>query len=222
MRQVMFAFCALQLALYARHTSAQVVQLPTFQFFGMSTTVSVPDQGSISLGGNASSSMSGFDYGFPGLGQFPIAGRPFGDRAIASHTQSSGVSVSAYIHDFEAMDQALLGEGVPLTVLQSGPSNFSKVKGSRPIAEDAAGRMSVAQIRRQGDTAKMNTSGAARRDLERARQLLAEGKTGVARAYLQHAVPTADPKLRAEIAALERSLSSPVVMSQNRDRNPSR
>jgi hypothetical protein len=215
----MFAWCALQLPLVVGSARAQVVQLPTFQFFGISTTVSVPDSGAGFVGGTSSSSMSGFDHGFPGLGQFPVAGRPFGDRAIASHTQSSGVSVSAYIHDFEAMDQALLGEGAPLTVLRSGASGTPRAKDLRPMAGDIAGRMSVAEIHRQGTGQATKTQSSARRDFDRARALLAEGKTGVARAYLQHAVRTADPKLRAEIAVLERSLLPPVVMSQNRDIN---
>ncbi len=216
MPRVIFALFALLVALFTGHTSAQVVQLPTFQFFGISTTVSVPDRGSISLGGDASSSMSGFDNGFPGLGQIPIAGRPFGDRAIASRTQTSGLSVSAYIHDFEAMDESLLREGKLLTSLEAGNVAIPSAQHIRPMVRDSAGRTSVAELRRQQTIDRTQTATSARRDFDRARQLLAEGKTGVAKAYLQRAGKTTDPALRAEIAVVLRNLSPPPVSTQPR------
>jgi len=216
MRAIVVLF-ALLVALFTGRTSAQVVQLPTFQFFGISTTVSVPDRGSISLGGDASSSMSGFDYGFPGLGQMPIAGRPFGHRAIASHTQTSGISVSAYIHDFEAMDESLLREGRPLTSFESGNVGNPKVHNSRPMVRDSAGRMSVAELRRLQSTNRTQMAASARRDFDRARQLLAEGKTGVAKVYLQQAGKTTDPALRAEVTAILRGLSPSMALTQKDD-----
>src|SRR5687768_6411093 len=83
-----------------------VVQLPTFNFFGISTTVSVPDSGAGYLGGVSSSASRRVERGFPIVGR----GRPFGNRAIARSTQAGGVSVRAQIHDFEAMEESLLGQ----------------------------------------------------------------------------------------------------------------
>jgi hypothetical protein len=86
-----------------RSAAAQgVVQQPVVETFGVDTVVSVPDRGSAFLGGvsTARSGYStygplnfnqayGFDYGF------------------------SYVDVSVFIHDFEALDEALLA--VPMT-----------------------------------------------------------------------------------------------------------
>ena len=44
---------------HAELAVAQVVQLPTFNFFGISTTVSVPDSGAGFVGGNSISSIAG-------------------------------------------------------------------------------------------------------------------------------------------------------------------
>jgi len=64
------------------------VQLPTYNVFGVSTTVSVPDRGSIYLGGVNRSRL--------------------GRRSRA--TSAGGVSINATIIDHNAMDRALLAE----------------------------------------------------------------------------------------------------------------
>ena len=86
---------------------AQAVQLPTFRFSGVSTTVSVPDHGTVSLGGNTTS-FSGSNYrGTPLLG--PTTGPLLNNRGIANGGTTTNFSVTAQIHDMEAMDRALLG-----------------------------------------------------------------------------------------------------------------
>ena len=76
------------------------VQLPTFSFFSVATTVVVPDSGGAYLGGvnRASSGRTRF-------------GTPFGHRqgAIGADRQASGMQVKAQIHDLAEMDKALLG-----------------------------------------------------------------------------------------------------------------
>src|SRR5262249_14204676 len=85
---------------------AQAVQLPTFQFTGVSTTVSVPDHGTALLGGNTTS-FSGSNYrGTPLLGP---AGPLFNNRGIANGGTPTNISVTAQIHHLDAMDRALLG-----------------------------------------------------------------------------------------------------------------
>ncbi len=78
------------------------VQLPTFEVTGVSTTVLVPDSGSLFLGGVNRSSLGSqsFGPGVPGLGN-----RGFG-RAI----DAGGMSISATIIDHSEIDRALLAE----------------------------------------------------------------------------------------------------------------
>jgi Bacterial type II and III secretion system protein len=207
---------------------AQVVQLPTFRFFGLSTTVSVPDRGSAYLGGVSRSAMSRSERGLPIVSRVPVAGRAFGNRAIASHTESSGASVSAYIHDFEAMDEELLGRAGGLANRSSHSSQRglgnadvvarsagpSRRLSSAVQQSDASGRMNIAEIRRLQQQHTIAAQAAARRDFERGRELLAAGQTGVAQVYLQRAAKHADAELRAEISALAHAKSAPSSPSQ--------
>lgn len=79
----------------------QVIQQPVVQQFSTDTVVSVPDRGSVYLGGVGSAGAGRRVYG-------PI---PWGTSA-GRFTSSSDVDVSVYLHDFEAMDAALLAEPV--------------------------------------------------------------------------------------------------------------
>jgi hypothetical protein len=203
---------------------AQVVQLPTFRFFGLSTTVSVPDRGSASLGGVSRSATSRSEHGLPILSRVPVAGRPFGNRAIAGRTETSGASVSAYIHDFEAMDDELLGQAaagqhrsLPAKQARAGNANLaarSTARLPRSLAAvekpDAAGRKSVAELRRQQQlqnrAAQTAASATTQKDIERARELAASGNAGLAKVYLKRAAKQADPKLQSEISAMFHAL----------------
>ncbi|MBA4017321.1 MAG: hypothetical protein C0483_09120 [Pirellula sp.] len=79
--------------------AATTVQLPTFSFFTISTTVSVPDSGSAYLGGGVGGRTGSRSNG-PGLG----------NRAGGSGIDAGGVYVTAQIQDLGAMDRALLAE----------------------------------------------------------------------------------------------------------------
>src|SRR5687768_5971375 len=76
------------------------VQLPTFSFFTVQTTVSVPDSGGAYLGGIG----RGAD-GSTTRGIGPLRNRGFGSTRAAS-----GVSVHATIIDRDEMDQAVLAQ----------------------------------------------------------------------------------------------------------------
>src|SRR5499427_8702463 len=95
----------LAVGMVARGAAGQAVQLPTFHFFTLSTTVSVPDGGDAMLGGVSRSSSGRIQRGIPGL-----PSQPFDNVATGRATGTSNVSASATIHDFEAMDKALLGQ----------------------------------------------------------------------------------------------------------------
>src|SRR5208337_775570 len=79
------------------------VQLPTFSFATVGTTVMVPDQGSAFLGGIDRSSAGRNEFGVPGI---TLPG--FQNRSIGQTQSATSFRVTATIHDFDAMDQALL------------------------------------------------------------------------------------------------------------------
>ncbi len=197
------------LPLLARQANAQVVQLPTFQFFGMSTTVSVPDRGGAYLGGASSSSIGGFERGLPGLGR---TAAPIRNGAIGGRAQSSGVTISASIHDFEAMDQQLLGRGNAKAVPRA--RRFGQAR----TAPDIAGRSSVVELRRRQSAAnvtdRMALENDAFHDFERAKALVAEGKPGVAKVYLQRAAKRASPQLKPQIETARRALFASTPSAQ--------
>jgi len=85
----------------AQNGNASAVQLPTFSYFTAPTTVSVPDRGGTYMGGVKRSASGRIESGAPLL--------PFKNRAIGNESSASSISVHAYIHDFEAMDEAILG-----------------------------------------------------------------------------------------------------------------
>lgn len=78
------------------------VQLPTTSIFSVNTTVSVPDGGSISLGGNSGSAWSSNRSGGPF--------RPFGNRAIGGSQFASNVSVNVKIISLAEMEADLLSQ----------------------------------------------------------------------------------------------------------------
>jgi hypothetical protein len=228
---------AVVVVLFTSTAHAQVVQLPTFRFFGLSTTVSVPDRGSAYLGGVSRSAMSRSEQGMPIVGHVPFAGRAFGNRAIAGRTETSGARVSAYIHDFEAMEEELLGQAGTVArqtppARQPGAANANIARAAEPLSRrlpharksDASGRVSVAELRRQqaldGHAAQAASRQSARQDMARARELVAAGNAALAKMYLQRAAKRADPELRAEITAIYHSLSAPMTQSPAHSTRP--
>ena len=188
------------------------VQLPTFSYFGTSTTVSVPDRGSAYLGGVHRARSGASRFGTPLL--------PFRNRAIGSDHSASSTRVSVFIHDFDAMDEYLLSQptsshpyglqprasGVALRQPGKGPpKNDSRTvpllprgKWDRPSPKPIA---SVAQLRakrlREAETRDHEAV-----DLfHRGRNAEAAGKANVARIYYQMASRRATGPLKTEIQA---------------------
>lgn len=75
-----------------------VVQQPVFQQFAAPTTVLVPHGGRALLGG-----VGGSGQAVTVPGPVPLS------RGTAASSGSSSMQVRAYVHDFQAMDEALLG-----------------------------------------------------------------------------------------------------------------
>jgi hypothetical protein len=77
----------------------QTVQLPTFHYFGVQTTVVVPDRGSIPLGG--------VSYGGSTRTRFDRVGPNYG---YGQFNETLGLSMSATIIDHDEMDREVLAE----------------------------------------------------------------------------------------------------------------
>ncbi|MCE9556827.1 MAG: type II and III secretion system protein [Planctomycetes bacterium] len=189
--------------------SAQVVQQPTFSYTTAATTVLVPDRGEVLLGGINRAQDSRSEFGVPGLG------RPFRNVGISQSRGASTMSVKAYIHDFEAMDEALLAEaarrrgGAPLESVARQSSTASV----RPL-------QSVTAIERQreaeADANRFETDNL----LAKAQSCEAKGQAGVARLfYNMVAKQTKDPQQRdlalQRIAALKKPVSGPTLASSS-------
>lgn len=86
-----------------------VVQQPEFRQLAVPTTVVVPDRGAAHLGG-----VGGAGQTQAVVGPVPLA------RSTTGSAGSSSVHVRAYVHDFQAMDEALLGTA-PETRPESEP-----------------------------------------------------------------------------------------------------
>ena len=88
--------------------TAQTVQLPEYRVFGVNTTVSVPDRGSALLGGIGTARSGSVSRGVPFGSAIP--GPLFRSRGIGREVGSSTARVTAWIHDFEAMEEDLAAE----------------------------------------------------------------------------------------------------------------
>ena len=107
----LLAIIAALLVSYVSPSSAQVtVQLPTFHVTGVSTTVLVPDGGSVYLGGVTDSSIGASSYGSPFGGNLPGLRRNLATRSFGRSTSTSNFWASATIIDHAELDRAVLAE----------------------------------------------------------------------------------------------------------------
>jgi general secretion pathway protein D len=90
-------------------TSGTTVQLPTFSFTTVSTTVSVPDGGTILLGGIKRLSEGRNELGVPMLSKLPYINRLFKNVGIGRETQSLMMMVTPRIIIQEEEEENLLG-----------------------------------------------------------------------------------------------------------------
>ncbi len=175
-----------------------VVQLPTFSHFGVSTTVEVPDSGGGLVGGVDRSASGGSQVGGPLS--------PWRSSAIGSQQGASSTHLVATIHDFEAMDEALLAEG---RGFGRGPGIALPREYPLVSAGKDAPAMPRAEIRAQRQQREL----AQRADWE---ELLAQGaraaeagKPGAARVYYKMVLRRATGELQKEAAARLALLAKP-------------
>ncbi|HEV2969150.1 MAG TPA: hypothetical protein VGY55_04110 [Pirellulales bacterium] len=198
-------------AAFAQVRAATVVQLPTFRFFAVSTTVEVPDSGGAEFGGFGDGASGRSENGIPGLGF-----HPFNNAAGGAARGASNMSVSAEIHDFEAADRQLLGGDfnqradaslmkLPI-MLRSAESQGPREQSA--LATDSAGGQSLGDIRRQQAAEDSAWQEEATRLFDQASALQAAGKTGVAKIYYRMAARRATGSLKERALAALGKLNS--------------
>jgi hypothetical protein len=153
---------------------ATTVQLPTFSVFNVTTTVSVPDRGGISL--------AGVDRGVDAT----INRGPIRNRSTSSSRTASGMSVHATIIDPAEMDRDVLAAAAA----KRGAADPAFAKAdtlSRSVAHggDSSPPDSLAAIReRNASAAELETQELAGY-FAKGREAEAEGKAAVARIFYQ-------------------------------------
>jgi len=192
MNKQVFVLVCLACVSVAVVAQAQVVQLPTFHSFSVSTTVSVPDRGAAYLGGVSRGAWSSSSRGVPGFGKVPGLNRLFTNRGSGSSVSSSHAYATATIIDHAEMDRTLLAEaaarrGEPGVASETDrrAAYLSEFIARRPksptsppivpireVASDVAARLATANAR---DEAEMATC------MQRAELAEAAGHFGAAR-----------------------------------------
>ncbi len=94
-------------------TDGTTVQLPTFNFVTVTTTVSVPDGGTVLLGGIKRLSEGRNEHGVPVLSKIPYINRLFKNVGIGRTTSSLMMMVTPRIIIQEEEEQRLLGGEAP-------------------------------------------------------------------------------------------------------------
>ena len=171
------------------------VQLPTFSFFTVNTTVSVPDRGGTYLGGLLRGRDSSTTRGlapFPGLA----------NRGIGSERSAGGMSVRAWIHDFRKLDDALLAEAAakrretdPVSLKGAALAESLETPPAGNPAADAP-LLSVADIRRQNEQQDAAQREEAMAFFTKAEEYRTAGKIGLAKLNYQRAAARNSGKVK--------------------------
>lgn len=217
-------------ALTATSVTAQnAVQLPTLSSFRTGTTVSVPDRGTVYTGG--------INRGADGRSEFGTPLLPLRNRAMGSQRSASSVSTSVYIHDFQAMDEALLSQArgpdyrspahrslgpSVVTGTRRLPAGYQTAQTirttwqARPATPPTTGPLSksVAQLRAERAGEQQARIAEAEQLFERGKTAESKGKLTVARIYYQQASRRAQGPLQQEILAQLRLVTTPIVAQQ--------
>lgn len=141
--------CAAPAALAQDTSTPTVVQLPTFSFFGVSTTVSVPDSGSVLLGGRPTYSNGSTAFGPPFLRPPWPRSRASGGGFAASQSR-----LGVFIHDFSTLDELTLGAAGKLrhADAEAPLARRSSSTASRPTGSLAEARaLRAAEVQREAE-----------------------------------------------------------------------
>lgn len=86
------------------------VQQPTIRFSNVNTVVSVPDGGTMSLGGIHRSAIGQRSFGVPLVGSTPGLGRLFANQSVGAAKSTSQASVKVHLISLREMEQNILAE----------------------------------------------------------------------------------------------------------------
>jgi hypothetical protein len=151
---------------------ATTVQLPSFSYFTVNTTVSVPDRGGISLAGT---NRAGDAVRTRGFG-------PLGSRGVASDRAASNVSVTATILDMAELDAQALADAAQRGEVDPDAARAELL--TRDAKQEAAPD-SVAAIRAQNAAAGVARASEAAGYMAQAQEAEAAGKKSVAKIFYQ-------------------------------------
>jgi hypothetical protein len=153
------------------------VQQPVIENFAVGTTVSVPDRGSMFLGGVGSAASGRSTYG-------PLRT----NSSFGWSRSASSVSVHVQIHDLAAMDEAVLAAAGPRKHSQIDPRILERIERRDPspapvakavdhisVAIQAERLAQQAEARGKLSVAKLHWERAARHGSETAKSRLASG-----------------------------------------------
>ena len=192
---------------------AQTVQLPTFNSTGVSTTVMVPDRGQTFLGGINSARSSSNEFGTPLL--------PFRNRSIGSERSAVNFWTRVWIHDFEAMDEMLLGQAARA---RGGASTFANApreanKAAFVAAQPVREKSELVQLLTRDGGGPVENLTAVDLQLAKARELAAAGKLNVAKIYYQMAIRRSESAQREAITAELATLTQATIIANGRKEN---
>lgn len=185
----------------------QVVQLPTFDYFSVQTSVLAPDRGGAFLGGVRRSSSRSAAYGVPGAGQLPGVGRLFGNRVLDHAAGGSSSSVHVTIIDLEEMDRAVLAEAASRRSAPALLDQRAAALTRRMITAESGGSstdeslQSVAELRRQNEVRQASGTNEAVRLFAQGQQAEGRGQVSTARIYYRMAQKRAGGELQRQITA---------------------
>jgi type II secretory pathway component GspD/PulD (secretin) len=191
-----FAVAVLLTGTAVTAVQGQVVQLPTFNYFTIQTSVLVPDSGRGYLGGVRRGSWGSLSRGVPGFGRIPGLSPLFGGRAVGGGGSTSVTAVRATIIDHDALDKAVLAAA-------AGRSDSTRrtVAEARPTTGRVSSLQSLAEIRRQNAAKKEARQKEAEQIFAQGHQAEVDGKYGVARIFYRRAAKIADGELAQKIAS---------------------
>ncbi len=178
--------------------AAQVIQLPSFSRFSISTTVKVPDRGSASLGGVSRAAQSSSNRG--------------ASRSLSDLRSTSDARVQVTILDFDHWDRSVLDraamrrEGLPKSDDQLRGFGLARQLDRQADGPDAAGGMSLAALRARSAAQKQQERQLQQQQLARAEQVWLEGDTERARLAFRLAWDEADADQRPMIVERFRRL----------------
>jgi hypothetical protein len=186
-----FLFALALVIVAASPARSQVVQLPTFSQFSVSTTVMVPDSGGVMLGGIDSAREGANEFGFG----------PFRDRGIGREFHSSRLSATASIIDLHEMDEMTLakaGSGTPVDLATLEKAD-RVIRGISQTTD--RGIMSVSALKRERAEKVRAQQAEVLKFVERGDAMQQQGKFSTAKTFYRMALKrTSDNDLRKDIA----------------------